>query len=194
METLYGIFSESFWWAAPILVTLTVALAGVINRALKTEGFWSQLVAWLVGTGLSVGAWANKEERDVEIFLGIHAGDHAIYPDCTPESREACEHAFKVSNWNSEKVSYQAPFVNIDKAGVLKEGVKAMESLGFKEEEVMFILSNTHTCYNPSSDGLSCGKCGSCNERVLAFYENGLIDPVPYQEPWEVVLRRAKGE
>ena len=139
-------------------------------------------------------AWANREERDVEIFLGIHAGDHAIYPDCTPESREACEHAFKVSNWNSEKVSYQAPFVNIDKAGVLKEGVKAMESLGFKEEEVMFILSNTHTCYNPSSDGFSCGKCGSCNERVLAFYENGLIDPVPYQEPWEVVLRRAKAE
>ena len=74
METLYGIFSESFWWAAPILVTLTVALAGVINGALKTAGFWSQLVAWLVGTGLSVGAWAIKMVTFGDpVWLGIVA-------------------------------------------------------------------------------------------------------------------------
>ena len=74
METLYGIFSESFWWAAPILVTLTVALAGVINGALKTEGFWSQSVAWLVGTGLSVGAWAIKMVTFGDpVWLGIVA-------------------------------------------------------------------------------------------------------------------------
>ena len=74
METLYGIFSESFWWAAPILVTLTVALAGVINGALKTKGFWSQLVAWLVGTGLSVGAWAIKMVTFGDpVWLGIIA-------------------------------------------------------------------------------------------------------------------------
>lgn len=74
METLYGIFSESFWWAAPILVTLTVALAGVINGALKTKGFWSQLVAWLVGTGLSVGAWAIKMVTFGDpVWLGIVA-------------------------------------------------------------------------------------------------------------------------
>ena len=74
MEILYGIFSESFWWAAPILVTLTVALAGVINGALKTEGFWSQLVSWLVGTGLSVGAWAIKMVTFGDpVWLGIVA-------------------------------------------------------------------------------------------------------------------------
>ena len=74
MEVLYGIFSESFWWAAPILVTLTVALAGVINNALKTEGFWSQLVAWLVGTGLSVGAWAIKMVTFGDpVWLGVVA-------------------------------------------------------------------------------------------------------------------------
>lgn len=74
MEILYGIFSESFWWAAPILVTLTVALAGVINGALKTEGFWAQLVAWLVGTGLSVGAWAIKMVTFGDpVWLGVVA-------------------------------------------------------------------------------------------------------------------------
>lgn len=55
-----GIFSESFWWVAPILMTITVALAGVINGWLKSEGFISQLTAWIVGSLLSVGAWALK--------------------------------------------------------------------------------------------------------------------------------------
>ena len=74
MEILYCIFSESFWWAAPILMTLTVALAGVINGLLKTKGFWSQLVAWLVGSGLSVGAWAIKMVTFGDpVWLGVVA-------------------------------------------------------------------------------------------------------------------------
>ena len=60
MEIIYGIFSESFWWVAPILMTLTVAITGVINGWLKIEGFWQQLISWLVGSGLAVGAWALK--------------------------------------------------------------------------------------------------------------------------------------
>lgn len=142
----------------------------------------------LFGKALS---WANKTDSSVEIFLGIHAGDHAIYPDCTPESREACEHAFKVSNWNSDKVSYQAPFIHIDKGQVLEAGLDAMDFLGFDLEEQKYILSHTHTCYNPSETGKSCGKCGSCNERILAFAANGMIDPVEYEEPWEKVLENA---
>lgn len=69
-----GIFSENFWWIAPILMTLTVALAGVINGWLKTSGFWSQLVAWVVGSGLSVGAWAIKMiEFGDPVWLGVVA-------------------------------------------------------------------------------------------------------------------------
>ena len=60
MEIIYGIFSESFWWVAPILMTLTVAITGVINGWLKIEGFWQQLISLLVGSGLAVGAWALK--------------------------------------------------------------------------------------------------------------------------------------
>ena len=61
MEIIVGIFSESFWWVAPILATLTVALAGVINNLFKiTKGIWPQLVAWVVGSALSVAAWALK--------------------------------------------------------------------------------------------------------------------------------------
>lgn len=61
METITGIFSESFWWVAPILVTMTTALAGLINQGLKVQKGWlKQLISWLLGAGLSVGAWVLK--------------------------------------------------------------------------------------------------------------------------------------
>lgn len=59
MEIIKGIFSEAFWYIAPMLMTLTVALAGVINGAFKiTKGMWPQIVAWVVGALISVAAWA----------------------------------------------------------------------------------------------------------------------------------------
>lgn len=69
-----GIFSENFWWIAPILMTLTVALAGVVNGRTKASGFWAQLTAWVIGSGLSVGAWAIKLiEFGDPVWLGVVA-------------------------------------------------------------------------------------------------------------------------
>lgn len=122
----------------------------------------------------------SKEVGDVSIVLGIHKNDASVYPDTTQESREACEHAFKVSNWCSEKVDYVAPFVNKSKQELLGECVEAMKSLGWKKSEITKYLKNTHTCYNPDDKGRSCGKCGSCTERLEAFELNGIKDPVKY--------------
>lgn len=61
METISGIFSESFWYVAPIIVAITVALAGVINGGFKiSKAIWRQVVAWVIGSGLSVGAYFLK--------------------------------------------------------------------------------------------------------------------------------------
>ena len=61
METIIGIFSESFFWLAPILVAATTSLAGLINQGLKVGPAWAkQLIAWLLGAGLSIGAWVLK--------------------------------------------------------------------------------------------------------------------------------------
>ena len=38
--------------------------------------------------------------------MGIHAGDHAIYPDCRQEFRDADYEAFREGNWDAERVSY----------------------------------------------------------------------------------------
>lgn len=126
--------------------------------------------------------WANKIGDNVFISLGLHSGDHAIYPDCRPESFEAAKHLFAISNWNSERVDYIAPFDNIDKAQVLAEGIQSMLTLGFTNAEIKKVLKNTNTCYNPSDTGEACGKCGSCTERLEAFEKNGLKDPVSYKQ------------
>ena len=61
MEVMVGIFSESFWYIAPILVALTAALAGVINQGFKVSPSWlKQVISWVIGAGTSVGAWALK--------------------------------------------------------------------------------------------------------------------------------------
>lgn len=117
--------------------------------------------AIIYGKALS---WANKTESNVDVFLGLHSGDHCCYPDTSEESRIACEHAFKVSNWGSERVGYEAPFNHMDKGGVLAEGLRVMTILGFNDYEINLVLGNTHTCYNPDPEGRSCGRCGSCIE------------------------------
>lgn len=73
MEIIKGIFSEAFWYIAPLLMALTVAIAGVINGAFKiTKGIRPQVVAWVVGALLSVAAWALKLiEFGDPIWLGV---------------------------------------------------------------------------------------------------------------------------
>ena len=124
--------------------------------------------------------WANKTGDNVVITLGIHAGDHAIYPDCTPESHNIAKYLFKISNWNSDKVDYIAPFENIDKGAVLGAGLAAMKKLKIKKADMRTVLANTHTCYSPDEEGRSCGECGSCRERLEAFEKNNMEDPIEY--------------
>ena len=130
--------------------------------------------------GMALG-YANQHNCNVIITQGIHAGDHTIYPDCRPESHQAAQHLYKISNWGSERVEFEAPFVNLTKTEVLQAGIAAMESMGMKKSAIKKVLSNTHTCYNPDSEGRSCGKCGSCTERLEAFAAVGMTDPVEYR-------------
>lgn len=60
MMDIIGIFSESFWYIAPILVSLTVAISTAINNGFKITGSWKQLVSWVVGAALAVVAYFAK--------------------------------------------------------------------------------------------------------------------------------------
>lgn len=99
------------------------------------------------------------------VALGVHAGDHHIYPDCRPEFMDSMNEAIRAAS--DGKVMLYTPFINIDKAKIVKVGV---------ENQVPFHL--TRTCYKDQQN--PCGKCGSCVERAEAFSINGMVDPAVF--------------
>jgi 7-cyano-7-deazaguanine synthase len=124
--------------------------------------------------------WAKNTGLDTAIALGAHKGDHAIYPDCTEESTSLARELYRISNWDSEKVNYLTPFINNHKGEVLRHGLDAMKQMGFTKSQINKVLKNTISCYNATSDGRSCGKCGTCRERLEAFEFCGIKDPITY--------------
>jgi 7-cyano-7-deazaguanine synthase len=122
---------------------------------------------------------ANKTEETCDIALGIHAGDHAIYPDCRQEFRDADDAAFRMGNWNSETVGYFTPYLETDKFGILQDGQILIKNLGIDFNEV---YRRTNTSYKPFPSGNSDYKSASSVERIEAFIKLGINDPVQYED------------
>lgn len=147
---------------------------------------------------------ADRNPGDVvEIAMGIHAGDHAIYPDTTLTFRDADYEAFKEGNYDAERVTLQTPFLEIDKKGILEIGQNscAKLSIAFKE-----VYSRTMTSYKPIKiigqwinhrqkyhyNWYADYKSASSVERVEAFLALDLEDPCAYADEtgpvkWDVV-------
>jgi 7-cyano-7-deazaguanine synthase len=122
---------------------------------------------------------ANANGLDTDIALGIHAGDHAIYPDCRQEFRDADDAAFRIGNWEAEKVGYFTPYLDTDKLGILKDGQKLIKELELDFNEV---YRRTNTSYKPYPSGNSDYKSASSVERIEAFINLGVADPVQYED------------
>jgi 7-cyano-7-deazaguanine synthase len=122
---------------------------------------------------------ANKTGEECDIALGIHAGDHAIYPDCRQEFRDADDEAFRIGNWNSETVGYFTPYLETDKFGILQDGQTLVKDLGINFNEV---YRRTNTSYKPFPSGNSDYKSASSVERIEAFIKLGVSDPVQYED------------
>jgi len=115
----------------------------------------------MIMASIAIG-WAVNLDFDA-IALGVHAGDHAIYPDCRPEFIEALEEIAEIANYKPIKVL--APFLNMDKGDIAILG-----------KELGVDYSKTLTCYN--GEETPCGKCGACQERIEAFAKAGIDDPL----------------
>ena len=114
--------------------------------------------------------------------------DSSGYPDCRPEFYNALSTAFSIGNWDSQRVSFELPYIDGDKSTILKDALRSCEILDVDFDE---ILQSTITSYNPDELGRSSGKSGSDVERILAFHEIGRVDPIKYVESWESVLQNA---
>ena len=119
---------------------------------------------------------------DVDIAMGIHAGDHAIYPDCRQEFRDADYEAFKQGNWDAEQVTYYTPYLDGDKFDILKDGERCCKKLDLDFDEV---YKRTNTSYKPDAEGRSDYKSASSVERIEAFLKLDRKDPVEYIDGWE---------
>ena len=124
----------------------------------------------------------KNTDEETAIALGIHAGDHAIYPDCRQEFRDADDEAFRIGNWDAEKVVYFTPYLEGDKFDILKDGLTLCEELGLDFDDV---YERTNTSYKPMQiDGVwySDYKSSSSVERIEAFIKLGRPDPVAYAD------------
>jgi 7-cyano-7-deazaguanine synthase len=127
--------------------------------------------------------------QQVAIAMGIHAGDHAIYPDCRQEFRDADFEAFKIGNWDSELVSVYTPYLEVTKFEILEDGLRACEALGLDFDEV---YKRTNTSYKPifikhnwsdyEGTWYSDYKSAASVERIEAFIKLGRPDPVAYAD------------
>src|SRR5882724_1706166 len=119
-------------------------------------------------------AWAEVLGAQ-DIFIGVNALDYSGYPDCRPEYIESFERmanlATKAGTEGRLRLKIHTPLIAMTKAEIIVTGLR----LGVD-------YSLTHSCYDPSSEGISCGKCDSCLLRLKGFAEAGVRDPLSYTE------------
>lgn len=117
-------------------------------------------------------------QNDVSICMGIHGGEHDLYPDCTPEFFNSLFESFQKGNFHSEHIHAYNPYVEVNKQQVLEDGLQSCKELNLDYKK---IYKNTLSCYKPNEKGLSCGKCPTCLERLEIFENLGLKDPAKYE-------------
>ena len=122
---------------------------------------------------------ANRTGENTDIALGIHSGDHSIYPDCRQEFRDADDAAFRLGNWEADRVGYWTPYLEGDKFTILQDGEVLCKELNINFDEV---YKRTNTSYKPYPSGNSDYKSASSVERIEAFILLGRPDPVQYED------------
>ncbi len=116
-------------------------------------------------------SWAEVISAS-DIFLGVNAIDYSGYPDCRPEFIEAFETLANLgtkAGVEGRRFHIHTPLIKFSKAEIIRKAV-----------ELGVDLSLTHSCYDPTPEGLACGECDSCLLRLKGFREAGIKDPIRY--------------
>jgi 7-cyano-7-deazaguanine synthase len=117
-------------------------------------------------------AWAEVLGAQ-DIFIGVNAVDYSGYPDCRPEFIAAFERMANLATKaavEGHPMRIHAPLIELSKAEIIQSGTR----LGVD-------YAQTVSCYNPTPEGLACGRCDSCRLRAEGFAAAGLPDPTRYQ-------------
>lgn len=107
-----------------------------------------------------------------DIYIGVNALDYSGYPDCRPEFIEAYTHMANLATKagvEGQPYKIHTPLLHLTKAQIIQAGLDLGVDYGL-----------THSCYDPTAEGLSCGDCDSCRLRLKGFADAGKIDPLNY--------------
>jgi 7-cyano-7-deazaguanine synthase len=111
-----------------------------------------------------------------DIWVGVNCVDYSGYPDCRPEYLRSFENlanlATRAGVEGTGRYRIHAPLLTLDKQQIIQQG----RALGVD-------YSLTHSCYDPSPEGLACGRCDACLIRRSAFARLGQADPIGYLLP-----------
>lgn len=117
-------------------------------------------------------AWAEVL-RASDIFIGVNAVDYSGYPDCRPEYIAAYERMANLATRGGVEgttpVRVRSPLIDLSKREIIALGTRLGVDYGI-----------TSSCYDPSADGIACGRCDACRLRLDAFASAGTTDPVRY--------------
>jgi 7-cyano-7-deazaguanine synthase len=108
-----------------------------------------------------------------DIFIGVNALDYSGYPDCRPDYIAAFETmanlATRAGVEGTGRFRIHTPLIHLTKADIIRRGLTLGVDYG-----------KTHSCYDPTSEGVACGLCDSCRLRLKGFAEAGVKDLVRY--------------
>lgn len=117
------------------------------------------LIMLAIAAGIAEGLGADA------VAIGVHAGDHFIYPDCRPLFINDARDAIEASTEN--KVTVLAPFLTLTKA-----------QIAGLADETGVPIAKTWSCYKGGE--IHCGTCGTCVERREAMMLAFVYDPTSY--------------
>jgi 7-cyano-7-deazaguanine synthase len=124
------------------------------------------------------------------LWMGVHAGDHFIYPDCRPPFFQALNASIVIGNEGFGSISEQ-PEMQPLQDFVFTPFIKwSKNQIAHRAFELNVEIENTWSCYKGGS--IHCGKCGTCVERQEAIHSTGYLDPTTYEDNqfWKEALKR----
>lgn len=165
----YGTTIDVSWAFSNLLGSTLLSSGGDIPEGHYTDESMKSTVVPLrnivFATCAAIQGHTMFNGQEFVLMLGVHSGDHPIYPDCRVKTMQGLRSA--LMHGSDGLVDLNTPFIYNDKIEIVEYGVRIKAPYHL-----------TRTCYQ--STELACGKCGSCVERLEAFQRNGVEDPIPY--------------
>lgn len=137
----------------------------VPNADYAEDNLKSTVVPFRNGIMLAIAAGIAESRNLSSVMMASHSGDHAIYPDCTPQFVNAMNLAIQAGTYGP--VRLEAPYTGLSKTDIARRGL-----------ELGLDFSLTYSCYRGGEH--HCGTCATCRERHQSLMDAGIDDPTIY--------------